>query len=138
MNYAELPDAEIVRLCATQVMGWAFVKPKSKGPGTHDMLAFAPPDTCNQMWWPGCSGGDGRSWNPLASDADAFMLVDAVMALPVDEGWEILFEIEGTEGDWTVDFGLHSAVVNEGGGVGRRRAICIAALRATAEEAPNA
>lgn len=64
-------EKDIVRL-AEYVMGWK-IQPDRSGSG---VTMFVRPDACNIATWKDARGGDGRSWNPFESIADAWMLVE--------------------------------------------------------------
>lgn len=139
MNYAELPDAEIVSLCGTQVMGWPSV-----GFDADARMGDVWPrliENISREWVIGRSDHDWKVFDPLTSDADAFMLVDAIHAqgklwFRLTTRWDkVNWSAGWTEQDFT---GWNGRMDIEETNPDRRRAICIAALRATAEEAANA
>lgn len=68
-------ETQIVRL-ATEVMKWKLL-PDRSGSG---VTMFWRPDACNIATWKNAQGGDGRSWNPFESIADAFMLVERLVS----------------------------------------------------------
>ncbi len=73
-NYYAMDDATLVKLAATQVMGWKFKHER------NGFLTFQPKNQSAQLYWDGCKGAADRAFNPLASDTDAFALVDAMKA----------------------------------------------------------
>jgi hypothetical protein len=110
---------ELILLLATRIMGWRLVQ--------ESEWSVSIPHVC--MWdafYGRCYYTDaqgGHAWEPLRSDADAFMLVDALsdhffFDLTLRGAWEATFHDERYR--------------HVGGSKDRRRAIVFAALKATA------
>ena len=103
-----MTDAELIRAAAEKVMGW------TKPTGCYCWY-------CNQLLV-----ADGE-WNPLASDTDAFMLVDKLG----ERGWEFMLKYIHMRD--TNTFGWYAQVgdyLGTGRDPHRRRAIVLAALKA--------
>lgn len=122
-----MTDQELIVECAEKVMGWETVSRKSFRSTYHPypergaypyLVVFANARTV--LWRNKQQDHSDDTWNPLASDADAFMLVDALERVSCD------FILEKSGLNWTATFGgCHGA-----SGCGRRRAIVFAALLA--------
>ena len=101
-----MTDAELIKAAAERAMGWR--RQVGELEGTPVMTIREP------------------SWNPLNSDADAFMLVDALAA----RGMRFLLEyrqpLRGGPPEWVVRFGDGELVTDPD----RRRAIVVGALKA--------
>ncbi len=124
-----LSDAEIVRLAATLVMKWEI----RIGP-SGNVMVILPDDSrlCLEHVY-GCQ--PARIWNPLEDDADAFDLVDAMLAV----GWRFALTLtsdppprSGHASFWKGSRMLsddYSVAI----GSSRRRAITLAAIKALQE-----
>lgn len=128
------PDAQMVIECAEQVMGWKRVARLNE-----ELVGYLEYETTDGMIAlvrikPNVTVPD--EWNPFTSDDHAFMLVNAILALPVDDG-ERTFDLEGGPGDWMAAFGEHSAYHAFSGPDSRRRAIVLASLKAVKVPRPG-
>lgn len=109
-----MTDQELIIAAAEKVMGWKASPPDEFG----NTIGY---DGDTQRWL-------GQHWNPLGSDADAFMLVDELTA----QGWYLKL---GGPSPWGARFwhstrpGMFDAVDHA-----RRRAIVLAALHAKGVE----
>lgn len=108
-------DSDLLKLAAEKVMGATPVRERDttryKIHGSRDDLFL------HDKTSPYIVKHEG--WNPLTSDSDAFMLVDA---LQKRSGY---FRLEGASGIWIADFRPGYEV-----GPDRRRVIVLACLRA--------
>lgn len=124
-----MTDQEMIRACAEQVMGW---RAEDLGVTYPDILSAR-----GRLWW---KGDPKFRWvadfNPLTSDADAFMLVDAMEA----KGWS--FSMGQLSMDqppplkWVVAFDKWELIDAEHRMIapGRCRAIVLACLKAVGVE----
>lgn len=127
-----MTDAEIVALAATQVMGWEVLR---RGNGNIIGQPKAPADIEDRVCLEHVYGVvPARIWNPLAFDADAFMLVDAIHAkgelwFRLTTRWDkVTWSAGWTEQDFT---GWNGHMDIEVSDPDRRRAIVLAAIKAT-------
>lgn len=116
-------DAELIVELATKIMG-AVVR-------THDPAYSIPDKQTTEYRLPDqglyllIHSEDSpyirkiEGWNPLESDCDVFMVVDAMEKFSCD------FSLEKSGGNWTASFGGVSRT-----GTDRRRVICEAAMEA--------
>jgi hypothetical protein len=123
-------DRELIVLCAEKVMG---LHPECVTDGFHYRVS----ENCHAFIWDSESPYIEKieGWNPLESDADAFMLVDAMAERCCD------FTLERVGDQWFASFGGFKGaciVPGVGGGESRRRAIVLACLRAVGVEVANA
>lgn len=117
-----MSDAEIVRACAEQVMGWP-APPKSHG----SPIRFRVDEFTQYTVW--ANGGVFKDahqgeWNPLTSDADNCMLLDPT------KGFSVL---KWSGSDWVAEF--INGVIYGARDTDRRRAICVAALESVGVKA---
>lgn len=144
-DYSAMGDAELVRLCGTRVMGFAWWRDGGRGyDGPYPMATQAEvPDLGVAMTLsPGVhiymsEDNDPEYFDPLTSDADAFALVDAIQAK--GEKWFRLMshwdKVSWSAGWTEINFtGWNGRMDIEVTDTNRRRAICIAALMATESE----
>ena len=126
-----MTDNELIRAAAERVMGWAVIPFHAK---IEKKIYPALIENASHDW---CLIADKRSWarkwNPLASDADAFMLVDAIHSR--GEYWFRLttrWDKVNWSAGWTTQecTGWNGRMDIEVTDPDRRRAIVLAALRA--------
>lgn len=124
----ELPDAQLITRVATKVLGWKVLPPRSKGPGVDGMIEFRRPNACNACWWSGSC-----EWDPLTSDSDCFMVVDAMRV----KGWWFMLTVatlrDRNEIGWIAQFWNGSGEQRITDDPDRRRAMLLAALSVAGE-----
>jgi len=118
-----MTDAELVRLAAEKAMGWKCGKVRN-APGLEGFFDIHRDEGCDMVYWPKCTGGDDRSWNPIANDADAFMLVDKL---------RMSFELNLYSGrlSWGCMFRSAQGEMFQKTDPNRRKAIVLAAISAS-------
>lgn len=133
-----MTDEEIIRACAEKVMEWVQVHdPKELTEGTFGINSFG------HILRPHRSE-EWQRWNPLTSDADAFMVMDKARlgVMPWTNGRWIAFrpDLDGAwlglsdaPGDRMYDGALRCGAVD----ADRRRAIVLAALKTVGIECPD-
>jgi hypothetical protein len=110
-----MTDAELTRAAAEKVMGWEHQE-GDMNPEWYDRAAST--GTGQRIWH--------LDWNPLASDADAFMLVDNLAGRDREISLEYGYMSEFRSYAWYVNFD-DAGVARD---PDRRRAIVLAALKA--------
>lgn len=119
-----MTDVDFVRGLAESVMGWTY----SLGelPANRKLSIFRPLGRTEAIevwtWGKRSKGWQSEKWNPLTSDADAFMLVDALEAKGY---WFQLTSLVSHH--WAAQFNGHPDY--HASDPDRRCAICLAAWR---------
>jgi hypothetical protein len=114
-----MTDAQLIRELAERVMNWELTY-RFVG-GDKQTLGYTDRNGHEHEVRIGWNSPGPTAWNPLANDADAFMLVDALD--PTD------FTLEKSGLNWTATLASGQAT-----GTDRRRAICLACARAVGVE----
>lgn len=71
-----MTDSELVRACAEQVMGWMAVSFSAEDRKEEILPRLI--ENIERDWILCDTAGVWRKWDPLSSDADAFMLVESI------------------------------------------------------------
>lgn len=136
-----LTDSELIRACAEKVMG-AIPERLASFVGDTDIYRIAV--LCDLRIHSDDSPYVNKleGWNPLASDADAFMLVDQIREIIPKQTATQTYSFQlcqtGIPGDWMCSFTVNdfdfSRQALADGISDRRRAIVLAALKAMGME----
>lgn len=129
------PDAQMVIECAERIMGW---QPMSGiGDRTLGYVLYSTTDGTVVAVRTNVNESVPHEWNPLTSDADAFMLVDALEAKGMGLTLTRFIRSDRTLGDYAANF-YGSGADGDARDPDRKRAIVLAALKTVGKLAPLA